>query len=70
MQAYLLRTKLSSKEAETTASRSLNAQLSFVCYATCKAFYKKIPPAEITTTISLTCIIAHLINKHTIGRSK
>ena len=71
--AYLLRTKLSCNAAEITATRSLNAQLFFVCHATYKAFYKKIPPTEITTstfhtrgihtifmTISLTFIITHM----------
>ena len=71
--AYLLRTKLSCNAAEITATRSLNAQLFFVCHATNKAFYKKIPPTKITTgtfhtrgihaifmTISLTFIITHM----------
>ena len=58
---------------EIPATRSLNAQLFFVCHATYKVFYKKIPPTEITTgtfhtrgihaifmTISLTFIITHM----------
>ena len=58
---------------EIPATRSLNAQLFFVWHATYKAYYKKIPPAEITTgtfhtrgihailmTISLTFIITHM----------
>ena len=82
--AYLLQTKLSCNAAEITATRSLNTQLFFVCHATYKAFYKKIPPTEITTgtfhtrgihaifmTISLTYfIITHLINRHACARSK
>ena len=40
--AYLLRTKLLCNATEITATRSLNAQLFFVCHATYKAFYKKI----------------------------
>ena len=39
--AYLLRTKGSWKAAEIAATRSLNAQLFFVCHATYKAFYIK-----------------------------
>ena len=48
--AYLLRTKVSCKAAEIAATRSLNAQLYFVCHTTYKAFYKKIPAIEITTS--------------------
>ena len=45
--AYLLQTKFSCKAAEIAAARSLNAQLFFVCHATYKAYYKKIPPTTI-----------------------
>ena len=49
--AYLLRTKVScSKAAEIAATRLLKAQSFFVCYATYKAFLKKISPIEITTS--------------------
>ena len=42
--AYLLRTKFSCKAAEIAATRSLNAQLFFVCHATYrKRSIKKIP---------------------------
>ena len=61
---FILRTKVSCKAAEIAATRSLNAQLFFVCHATYEAFYKKIPPIM---TISLTWIIVHLINIHTPG---
>ena len=65
--AYLLRTKFSCKAAEIAATRSLNAQLFFVCYATYKTYYKKNPtyyhyPFYYIMTISLTCIMAHLIH--------
>ena len=43
------RTKLSCKAAEIAATRTLKAQFFVVCRATHKAFYKKIPPTEITT---------------------
>ena len=46
MLAYLLRTKFSCKAAEIAATVSLNAQIFFVCHATYKVFYKKIPPIE------------------------
>ena len=48
--AYLLRAKVSCKAAEIAATRSLKAQSFFVCHATYKAFFKKIPPIEITTS--------------------
>ena len=46
--AYLLQTKVLCKVAQIAATRSLNAQLFFVCHATYKAFFKTIPPIEIT----------------------
>ena len=71
--AYLLRTKVSCKAAEIAATRSLNAQLFFVCHATYKAFCKKkFPSIEITTSwpfhwhaSSLTLVI----NIHSAGES-
>ena len=61
--AYLLRTKVSCKAAEIAATRSLNAQLFFVMQHT-KRSIKKDPTYwdYYIMTISLTCIIAHLIN--------
>ena len=61
--AYLLRTKVSCKAAEIAATRSLNAQLFFVVQHT-KRCVKKDPTYwdYYIMTISLTCIIAHLIN--------
>ena len=61
--AYLLRTKVSCKAAEIAATRSLNAQLFFVRQHT-KHSIKKDPTHwdYYIMTISLTCIIAHLIN--------
>ena len=59
--------------AEIDAVRSLNSQLFLVCHATYKAIYKKQIPRRdyYVMNISLTGIIAHLINlKHTCGRSK
>ena len=41
--AYLLRTKFSCKAAKIAATRSLNAQIFFVCHATYKAFNEKNP---------------------------
>ena len=69
--AYLLRTKVSCKAAEIAATRSLNAQLFFVMQHT-KRSIKKDPTYwdYYIMTISLTCIIAHLINYHTCSRSK
>ena len=60
--AYLLRTKGSWKAAEIAATRSLNAQLFFEWHATYKI--KKNPTYwdYYFMTISLTCIITHLIN--------
>ena len=39
LSAYLLQTKFLCKAAEITATRSLNAQLFFVCHATYKTYY-------------------------------
>ena len=62
--AYLPRTKVSCKAAEITATRSLNAKFYFVCHTSYKAFDKKNPTYwdYYIITISLTCIIAHLVN--------
>ena len=61
--AYLLWTKVSCKAADIAATRSLNAQLFFVMQHT-KRSIKKDPTYwdYYIMTISLTCIIAHLIN--------
>ena len=61
--AYLLRTNVSCKAAEIAATRSLNAQLFFVMQHT-KRSIKKDPTYwdYYIMTISLTCIIAHLID--------
>ena len=61
--AYLLRTKVSCKAAEIATVRSLNAQLFFVMQQT-KRSIKKDPTYwdYYIMTISLTCIIALLIN--------
>ena len=61
--AYLLRTKVSSKAAEIAATRSLNVQLFLVMQHT-KCSIKKDPTYwdYYIMTISLICIIAHLIN--------
>ena len=61
--AYLLRTKVSCKAAEIAATRSLNAQLFFIMQHTERSI-KKDPTYwdYYIVTISLTCIIAHLIN--------
>ena len=61
--AYLLRTKVSCKAAEIAATRSLNAQLFFVMQHT-KRCIKKDPTYwdYYIMTISLTCVITHLIN--------
>ena len=61
--AYLLRTKVSCKAAEIAATRSLNAQLFFVMQHTNRSI-KKDPTYwdYYIMNISLTCIIAHLIN--------
>ena len=65
--AYLQKKKRLVQSGGNPATRFLilNAQLFVACHATYKAFYKKVPPIEIKyyiMTISLTCIIAHLIN--------
>ena len=54
MLAYILHTKFSCKVAEIAVTRSLNDQLFFVCHATYKTYY--------IMTISLKCIMAHLIH--------
>ena len=61
--AYLLRTKVLCKAAEIAATRPLNAQLFFVMQHT-KRSIKKDPTYwdYYIMTISLTCVIAHLIN--------
>ena len=61
--AYSLRRKVSCKAAEIAATRSLNAKLFFVRQHT-KRSIKKDPSYwdYYIMTISLTCIIAHLIN--------
>ena len=61
--AYLPRTKVSRKAAEIAATRSLNVQLFFVMQHT-KRSIKKDPTYwdYYIMTISLTCIIVHLIN--------
>ena len=61
--AYLLRTKVSCKAADIAPTRSLNAQLLFVMQHT-KCSIKKDSTYwdYYIMTISLTCIIAHLIN--------
>ena len=72
LSAYLLRTKVLCKAAEITATRSLNAQLFFVCHATYKAFCKKIPPIEITTSWPFhwhASLLTLLINIHAAGES-
>ena len=64
--AYLLRTRISCKAAEIAATRSLNAQLFFVMQHTKRRTrsIKKDPTYwdYYIMTISLTCIISHLIN--------
>ena len=69
--AHLLQTKVSCKAAEIAATRSLNVQLFFVWHATYNAFYKKNPTYwdYYIMTISLTWIIAHLINIHVAGQT-
>ena len=56
LSAYLLRTKVLCKAAEITATRSLNAQLFFVCHATYKAFWH-------------ASLLTLLINIHAAGES-
>ena len=71
--AYLLRAHFSCKAAEIAATRSLKAQSFFVCHATYKAFFNKIPPIEITTSWQIhwhtSSSLTLLINIYAAGQS-